>query len=1284
MSNVFSLNGSDWFIYPDGASSGVLDKLYSAPTSGEGWVPARVPGNIQADLEAAHILKPLWYGAGDCRMEEVPRKDWWYRKDFFAPNSFREKRVKLVFDGVDYECEVWLNNKRLGTHADMFRRFGFDVADIIRLGKTNQLVVKIYRRNPERDKIDPEFWNHNLPGKSPINQGWDWGIRLWTLGIWKDVRLEASGPARIDWVQVQTRLRDEYRKATVKARLEIDSLDYRRAKAVFRIRGWGTKSEVVVDTVLGKGNSIVEVELELDNPNLWWPNGQGEQALYKLDSQLITKRDELLQFKCSNCSENIAVTYVGVGEVAECEKCKARVRIPEDAVQLLDAEGVNATDNVRETVSHANTTRFGVREIRWEQVEGASADFINPFQLIVNGQPIRMMGANILPPDCLLARSDERGIRLLHLAKGAGMNALRVWGGGISFSQRMYDLADELGLMMSQEFPLGGGVPPSDSVYVETLEATILSIVKQLRNHPCVIEWGGGNEVQWKQGGNQPALLAMERIVANHDDRIFRATCPIQGSYGHSPYMYWPEWKPYVKFFGTSEENDYYQFYNSRDQMRVGEFGAQSPAHLEVWHREIPPSSQWPFGNFHDSVLIRKNVFSPTDNIWYWLNAWLFKETAERLFGPFDGLESLVEAGQFMGAEGIRYPVDEFRRKGKRIGGFFSWILNEPWPNGAGPYLIDYDGRPLMNYDFAKQALSPISLSLRYDSIFYDLLEDVNAEAWLVSDAPQLASGLKWQWVARDRRGHVVGRGGGTASIGPGEVKKLEAIRVKLPQQTAFGPVFIELQLSDAVGTLLTERIHVFGMAGVNGPLGGLLRNKEPDKSDDTPGALPQFEGPDSPNNLAYVGNGACPAVASSELEVQTIDETDYIHTAIGLNDGQYGNQGSWIATEPKSFFTIDLGKFATIGRFKLGRDRNGVFHANRALGYLKIETSENGETWQAVFEKKGIADLAGYTPVRTMEIHIKPVRAGFVRVTVDPKEGQSEFAAIDEFEVYPPKAKVKGVLPQINFTDHNLFYRPVQRTILLASAQTVRIEGDNEILAIEITNTGKMTALFCEPHPLLEYRTDIDVLNNHTSVPPGEKRTVTILAPKTPKGGLSLAQTGWRFSCWNADEVTIQPIDEVLLSVGRRDAMCREFLGYKDLCQIAVGPVQLTGNRPDPSKLPLLQKSNGSVSQFVFQVAVEQTSGPARLRIHTADQSCDLTALIEVKVNSRRFLQCLPKGLGMQNSDPAHLAFPASVEFQIPKGILKTGRNRLEVRVKDGGWFSWDAMDMVTQGNSA
>ena len=100
---------------------------------------------------------------------------------------------------------------------------------------------------------------------------------------------------------------------------------------------------------------------------------------------------------------------------------------------------------------------------------------------------------------------------------------------------------------------------------------------------------------------------------------------------------------------------------------------------------------------------------------------------------------------------------------------------------------------------------------------------------------------MKWQWVARERRGHVIDQSQGTASISPGEIKKLETIQVKLPQQTAFGPIFIELQLSDAVGTLLTERIHVFGMAGGNGPLGGLLRNKELDKSDNTPDTLPQF-----------------------------------------------------------------------------------------------------------------------------------------------------------------------------------------------------------------------------------------------------------------------------------------------------------------------------------------------------------------------------------------------------------------------------------------------------------
>ena len=233
--------------------------------------------------------------------------------------------------------------------------------------------------------------------KSPTNFGWDWGVNIYTLGIWQDARLEASGDARIEWLGVRTELHDDCRRATVRVKLEIDSLSAMNAQVIMRIESHGEALESINSVVLAQGESDVDIALELIEPALWWPNGQGDQPLYTLEARLLDAQSGELQDKRS--------------------------------------------------------TRFGVRDIRWEQVEDAPADFINPYQLVINGRPVRMIGSNILPPDLLFGRMDERGPRLIHLAHQAGMNTLRVWGGGVFPSEAMLDLADKLGIMLSQEFP---------------------------------------------------------------------------------------------------------------------------------------------------------------------------------------------------------------------------------------------------------------------------------------------------------------------------------------------------------------------------------------------------------------------------------------------------------------------------------------------------------------------------------------------------------------------------------------------------------------------------------------------------------------------------------------------------------------------------------------------------------------------------------------------------------------------------------------------------------------
>ncbi len=279
---------------------------FRRPAQTSQQIPAHVPGNIQADVERAHLLKPLWYGVGDPRLADIATKDWWYRKEFDLPAQLKNKRLRLIFEGIDFEAEIWLNDQLLGTRAGQFRRFEFDVADVIKIGEKNKLAVKITRMPEEighclavsdgalsgadtpNNFIDCYIHTRQvLQGlKSVTNFAYDWGFNVYTLGIWQDVWLEASGSSAIQWVQIETLLSDDYRQATVKVRIEIDSQVATNARASFRVQGHGPGNTVTVENPLAAGNNIIEAQLLLHEPALWWPNGQGEQPLYDLQVRL--------------------------------------------------------------------------------------------------------------------------------------------------------------------------------------------------------------------------------------------------------------------------------------------------------------------------------------------------------------------------------------------------------------------------------------------------------------------------------------------------------------------------------------------------------------------------------------------------------------------------------------------------------------------------------------------------------------------------------------------------------------------------------------------------------------------------------------------------------------------------------------------------------------------------------------------------------------------------------------------------------------------------------------
>lgn len=767
-----SLNGNDWQICQDDRGPHLA--------WAEGWLPATVPGNIQGDLQDDRLLKPLRYGMGDDRLMAVCLTGWWYRKVFTLPAIEPGQRVAISFGSVDYSSTVYLNGQKIACTEGQFNRFIFDVTDAVKAGE-NELKVLIDPMPEELaewlEKCDGalsgegtdyhfvtvnDMIRRRLKGlKSPGTCSYDWAFNMYTLGIWKDVDVLITGAARIDWLCLRGPLSDNYTKGSIDVLLETDSVS--AIEGACRLTVTAPDGGVSVHTIpctIPAGQGTVTVSVPVENPALWWPNGYGEHPLYTVQAE------------------------------------------------LLDGD----------TVMAAETDRMGFRDIDWEFTEGAPEGFKDKFGLLVNGKRVRTLGSCLLIPDLLAGRVGDRGCHFVEMARACHMTALREHGGQAIMPKSLYDSCDENGIIILMDFPMGNCIPENEPVFLKNLEFTIANIVRQLRNHPCIADWSGGNElnVYFNKDADRTALDLMHAVVKREDPtRVMRDTCPINGS-RHAPWDYIPD--RHYAYWNTNLTDNFGKI----PVMRYGEFGCQTPANLEEWLRDIPKASRWPL-NEQDPVLIRKNVFGAAFAQEYWL----LPDVLTGVFGPLEDVEMTIWAGQYLAAEGIRYAMDAMRAMGKRLGGFSSWDYNEPWPNGAGSYVIDYDGNPVMAYYYVQQALAPLALQLKYDHINIEFFKESFAELRLVSDMPETVEGLTWSYVCRDRIGRVYAQDSGTVSIDPLEVKSLVTFKLNPPENMQYGPIFTELCLKDAAGNIVAERLYVFGTKGVKNPLRAMLRPEQ-------------------------------------------------------------------------------------------------------------------------------------------------------------------------------------------------------------------------------------------------------------------------------------------------------------------------------------------------------------------------------------------------------------------------------------------------------------------------
>jgi len=634
----------------------------------EPWLPATVPGSVHTDLFANGKIGDPFYRLNEKDQQWIDRESWEYRTTFrVTPEALARDRVELVFSGLDTYAEVFVNGKSVLYANNMFRSWRVDVKAQLRPGD-NALTVR-FRSPIEQVKPAYDSLGYKLPAandqgqemvsmfsrKAPYHFGWDWGPRFVTSGIWRPVALESWDAARLDDVQVfQQRLDAAVAELTVKARVVAARAG--RARVTVGVAGGPVLGQAEV--TLAVGPTDVAVAVRIDKPELWWPNGLGPQKLYTLETR------------------------------------------------LADADG---------TPRDERRTRVGLRTL---EVVHARDQLGKSFFIKVNGAPVFMKGANWIPADSFNARvTTDRYRFLLQSAADVHMNMLRVWGGGIYEDDRFYDLCDELGILVWQDFMFACSMYPGDAAFVENVRKEAVENVRRLRNHPSLALWAGNNENEaaWKGWGWQwkfhLSRKAQDRIWADYKAMFHEMLPAIVAD--EDPGRFYTRSSPSANedsvpankrdwgdmhYWGVWHAENPYTSYSDNISRFMSEYGFQSFPALESVARYTAPGD-WDIG----SPVMLSHQRHPRGNA-------LIRTYMERDFKTPKDFASFLYVGQVLQGIVIKYAAEAHRRAMGKNWGSLYWQLDDCWPVASWS-SIDYFGRWKAEQYFARQFFAPVLVS---------------------------------------------------------------------------------------------------------------------------------------------------------------------------------------------------------------------------------------------------------------------------------------------------------------------------------------------------------------------------------------------------------------------------------------------------------------------------------------------------------------------------------------------------------------------------------------------
>lgn len=608
------------------------------------WMDCMVPSEVHQSLLEWGIIDNPYQQGNVLKCRWIEDCVWYYRKTFEVEPEDTDKNILLRFECLDYDARIYLNQKEIGTHKNVFYPLELDITGQVKCGE-NELIVKLdCGLHQLSEKPIKKYFNSIATTdmllhkrlwmrKPQFETAWDWSNRLINVGIQGNVELIISSSAIVKQCWLNPELADDYSVGKVTCHFDFmpDTVKNRQvsAKILLNEKEWEQHFSIE--------NALASFQFEVPNPQLWYPVGMGAQYLYHLHIDLYDGDGNFLY----TCQKQIGFKKVEV------------VQTP-----------------------HPVKGRY--------------------FQVYLNGIFVFLKGANLVPNDMIISNATpQRYDALIDNALKANFNFLRVWGGGVYETEYFYDLCEQKGILVWQEFISAcGALPFDDEEFAQSCMIEFRYQAKRLAHRACLVAWCGNNELDWMTGDQMSQTIKPDYSLYHfYLPKILKELGLSVYYQPSSPYSMDSldlndelEGDQHAWSVGFEEKNHFK--YRQMECRFPNEGGALGPTSLETVNNCLAENQKFIHSfswRVHDNTLegMTKGQ-SPDNSVKYWM-----KTDPKAL-----SIEEYVYIGGYLQGEALGEYIQNFRRRKGDSGGVAFWMYNDCWPCTRSWTIIDYYIKP--------------------------------------------------------------------------------------------------------------------------------------------------------------------------------------------------------------------------------------------------------------------------------------------------------------------------------------------------------------------------------------------------------------------------------------------------------------------------------------------------------------------------------------------------------------------------------------------------------------